>query len=361
MKSHPLLIAAALIILLAGIKAAAALLVPFLLSVFVALIAAVPLSWLIRKGLHRNLASLLSLILVIAVIVTIGTVISKSLGEFNNNELLVHYGERLGLIFSTSLNWFDQRGLAFGREHLEEMFNPSAFFTQIGSLFGTLASALSDGFFILLLAIFLLLEATHIPDKMKLLNLNEGAQALFSKFQTHLNQYLAIKTTMGLATSASVWLMLVVLDIDFPLLWALLAFFLNFIPNIGSLIAAIPPVLLALVDQGWSTAGILLVGYLVINNIYGNVIETRLMGRGLGLSTLVVFLSLIFWGWLLGPIGALLSTPLTMVVKIAIEASGYAGWLAILLSDQKEISSLLSARTNAENLALDEEKLKLEK
>jgi predicted PurR-regulated permease PerM len=126
-------------------------------------------------------------------------------------------------------------------------------------------------------------------------------------------------------------ILLLILNIDYALLWGLLAFLLNFIPNIGSIIAAIPAILLSLIQFGPGIAIITSVGYLVINFVFGNVLEPRMMGKGLGLSTLIVFLSLIFWGWILGPVGMLLSVPLTMVVKIALDSSDDTRWIATLL------------------------------
>ena len=128
----------------------------------------------------------------------------------------------------------------------------------------------------------------------------------------------------------SVWL--TILNVEFALLWGSIAFFLNFVPIIGSLIAAIPVVVLALLDVGLASASLIAAGYLVINVIVGNLLEPRFMGRGLNLSTLVVFLSLVFWGWVFGPVGMFLSVPLTMLVKIAFEYSPQSRWLAVLLS-----------------------------
>ena len=122
------------------------------------------------------------------------------------------------------------------------------------------------------------------------------------------------------------------MEIDHFLLWAVLAFMLNYIPNIGSIIAALPAVLIAFVQFGFASAGLVALAFVLVNTIMGNLIEPRLMGRGMGLSTLVVFLSLIFWGWLLGTVGMLLSVPLTMVVKIALESRPESEWLAVLLS-----------------------------
>jgi len=121
--------------------------------------------------------------------------------------------------------------------------------------------------------------------------------------------------------------------VDFPVLWGLVAMLMNFIPNIGSLIAAIPAVLLAVVQLGVGDAAIVALGYLVINTVTGSIIEPRYMGKGLGLSPLVVFLSLILWGWLFGPVGMFLSIPLTMIAKIGLEQYEGTRWIAIMLSD----------------------------
>ncbi|EXJ12798.1 AI-2E family transporter [Nitrincola nitratireducens] len=148
------------------------------------------------------------------------------------------------------------------------------------------------------------------------------------------NQYLVIKTTISLVTGVLVTLWLWWLDVDFPVLWGLIAMLMNYIPNVGSLIAAIPAVLLSLVQLGVSDAIFVASGYLVINIIMGNLIEPRFMGKGLGLSPLVVFLSLILWGWLFGPVGMFLSIPLTMIVKIALEQNESTRWIAIMLGNE---------------------------
>jgi AI-2 transport protein TqsA len=121
------------------------------------------------------------------------------------------------------------------------------------------------------------------------------------------------------------------IGVDFAPTWGLLAFLLNFIPNIGSIIAAVPAILLALIQLGLPSALLTLLGYLVVNITIGNFLEPRVMGRSLGLSTLVVFLSLLFWRWVLGPIGMVLSVPLTMTAKIALAVNEDTRWLAVLL------------------------------
>jgi AI-2 transport protein TqsA len=131
-------------------------------------------------------------------------------------------------------------------------------------------------------------------------------------------------------------LSLFVIGVDYPIMWGMLAFAFNFIPNIGSIIAAVPAVLLAVVQLGPGSALEAAACYVAINMVVGNVIEPRFMGKGLGLSTLVVFLSLLFWGWVFGPIGMLLSVVLTMTLKMLLESSEETRWMALLLEPNPE-------------------------
>ena len=125
--------------------------------------------------------------------------------------------------------------------------------------------------------------------------------------------------------------------VQYAILWATLSFLLNYIPNIGSIIAAVPIIVQALLLNGFIVGLGVLVGVVVINVGIGSALEPRLMGKKLGLSTLVVFLSLLFWGWLLGTVGMLLSVPLTMALKIALEASPTTAKYAALLSDSSSL------------------------
>jgi predicted PurR-regulated permease PerM len=163
---------------------------------------------------------------------------------------------------------------------------------------------------------------------------------------------MAIKTLVSLATGVIVAIGLYVIGVDYPLLWGLLAFLLNYIPNIGSIIAAIPPVLLAMIQLGPMQALIVAGGFVVVNIVMGSIVEPRFMGRGLGLSTLVVFLSLLFWGWVLGPVGMLLSVPLTITVKIALDSREESRWLAILLGP--DISSKQARQKDSKATESDE-------
>ena len=146
-----------------------------------------------------------------------------------------------------------------------------------------------------------------------------------------MQSYLLIKTLMSLITGAIIAIVLALMGVDFPLLWGALAVLLNYIPTIGSIIAAVPPILLSLVQLGpWYALGVTIL-FLAVNMIIGNILEPAFTGKQLGLSPLVVFISLLFWGWVWGPTGMILSVPLTMIIKIIMENTEGMRWMAKVL------------------------------
>ena len=182
------------------------------------------------------------------------------------------------------------------------------------------------------MVIFILLEASSFPDKVrKAFGSGELTLIRFEEFAAKLNRYVAIKTAVSLGTGICVGIWGMITGLDYAILWALLAFLLNYIPNLGSIFAAVPAVLMALIQYGLGRALLVAVGYLVINVVISNILEPRFMGRGLGLSTLAVFSSLVVWAWILGPLGMLLAVPLTMTLKIAFESGSGTHWIGVLL------------------------------
>ncbi|MDX8395798.1 MAG: AI-2E family transporter, partial [Mariprofundaceae bacterium] len=212
-----------------------------------------------------------------------------------------------------------------------EHFDPSAAMGMAGSLLSGLGNVLANTFFIICTVIFLMFEGISLPHKWAAMGKYAPTTDAVNQFLKSVNQYLVIKTLVSLATGAAVTAWLTLIGVDYPILWGILAFLFNFVPNIGSIIAAVPALMLALVQLGPDAVLYTGMGYVVINLVMGNAVEPRFMGKGLGLSTLVVFLSLIFWGWALGLVGMLLSVPLTMIVKIALEANKKTQWIAILI------------------------------
>jgi AI-2 transport protein TqsA len=198
-----------------------------------------------------------------------------------------------------------------------------------------LGGALTNAFLIILAVVFILLETPSYPAKVKaIFGRSPGSMRQLQKVLLNVRHYLAIKTVISFITGAVISIWLWGFGVDYALIWGLVAFLLNYIPNLGSIIAAIPAVLLALVQLGPGSALVAASGFVMVNVVMGNIVEPRVMGKGLGLSTLVVFLSLVFWGWILGPVGMLLSVPLTMAFKVSLEEAPTIRWLSILLGSE---------------------------
>jgi predicted PurR-regulated permease PerM len=334
-QSNNLLItAAALVVVIAGMQAATSLLVPFLLAAFIAIICLPPLNWLTRHNISAGFAVLIITLVLLLVGSLAGAFVGASVADFSHN--LPNYQARLNDQTDSLLAWLAGLGLDINSQLLRENLDPSAAMGMAGNLLSGLGNALANTFLIVLTVIFLLIEATALPNKWAAMGKGVPTTEGFGKFLDSVNAYMAIKGWVSLATGIVIAAWLAVLDVDYPLLWGLLAFLFNFVPNIGSIIAAIPAVLLALVQFGPGTAIAAGAGYLAVNIVMGNVIEPRFMGKGVGLSTLVVFISLVFWGWVLGPVGMLLSVPLTMVVKLALETRQDTHWIAVLLGPDIE-------------------------
>lgn len=328
-------ISAACVIIIAGMRAASPLLVPLLLAVFIAIISAPPLFWLKKKGLPSVLAMGIVLVALLATVMVLAALVGTSLDTFVQD--MPEYQRRLQDKLGTFLAWLDAKGLDIAEEKLVEIFDPGVGLQLVTRIVTSLGNVLTNGFLILLTVIFILLEAASFSDKIgTFLEDPERSFQRLTQFFQNIQRYMAIKTVISIATGAAIAVWLAVIGVDYALLWGMIAFLFNYIPNIGSILAALPAVVLALIQLGTSEALLTAAGYLVVNTIVGNVIEPRIMGRGLGLSTLVVFLSLVFWGWVFGPVGMLLSVPLTMTVKIALDGSEETRWIAVLLGEAKK-------------------------
>ncbi|MFQ5582649.1 MAG: AI-2E family transporter [Mariprofundaceae bacterium] len=329
-----LIAGAALVIIIAGMQAAQALLVPLLLAIFIAIICLPPLNWLMERRLPAGLAVLLVTLGLILLGLLVAGFAGASVADFS--ESLPQYQQRLQDMTGDLFVWLSGFGIHIDRQMALETLDPAAAMGMAGTLLSGIGNALANTFLIVLTVIFLLFEAIALPHKWALMGEHAPSTDAFGRFLESVNQYLAIKTMVSLATGAAIAAWLAVIGVDYPLLWGLLAFLFNFVPNIGSIIAAVPALLLAVVQIGPGAALSAAVGYVVVNVVMGNVVEPRFMSRGVGLSTLVVFVSLVFWGWVLGPVGMLLSVPLTMIVKLALEAGEKTRWIAVLLGPDVE-------------------------
>jgi AI-2 transport protein TqsA len=334
-----LVIAAALVIIVWGINQAQSVLVSFLVAVFFAIIGTPPVLWLERKRIPSVIAVLLVVAGMITILLIVGAIVGASINSFYTESPV--YQTRLQGQVSAFQSFLITKGIPGMDKVLLGFVNPGAVMSLTARLLAGLGSALSNIVLILLIVAFILFEASSFPVKLRAV-LGDPQQAFpqFTRFVGDIERYMVIKTLISLTTGILIGIWLSILGVDFPILWGFLAFLLNYVPNVGSTIAAVPAVLLALIQLGIGSAVMATAGYMAVNFILDNVIETRLMGRRLGLSTLVVFLSLIFWGSLLGPVGMVLCIPLTMTLKFACENNKGTQWIAVLLGPEAPAESI---------------------
>jgi predicted PurR-regulated permease PerM len=350
--SRIVLVLASTVVVVAGLKAAAPILLPFALALFMGVLVLPMSAWLKRKGVPGSLATAISVLVEVGVVALIIYLGSQSLPAFQ--EAYPRYEARFQILLSS---WVDSaRGVGIPIEQniaLFDFLDPSSLFSIAGSTLQRVASLVSYAFLVVLLLIFVLQEATVFPQKVQAAL---GGKPLgghrFTSMVRDVQRYLGIKTVVSLATGLIVGLWCWIMNLDFPVLLGLLAFMLNFVPTIGSILAGIPAVLLGLILHGFGHSLAVAAGYVVVNTIFGNIIEPNLMGRRLGLSTLVVILSLIFWGWVWGPVGMILSVPLTMVLKILFENTEDFRWISILLD--KGVPQLAGAAAGGAESGLED-------
>lgn len=331
--THPgrfLISAASVVVIVAGLQAAVNIIIPLLLAIFLAIISTPALFWMKKRRISTFFAILIISLVILAIGLLVGSLLAASITDFTKT--LPEYAKRLDENSILLISWLEEKGLDV-QEPLKDILKPdaAAAVKLMRDLLAQLGTLLKNGFLIYLTMVFILMEASALPSKIREAINSKDAFDNLSQIANNVKRYLALKTALSFATGLLVMGLLIVLNVSYPVVWGLIAFLMNFVPNIGSMIAAVPAVILALIQHGPATAGLALLGYLIINISIGNFLEPRLMGQRLGLSTLVVFLSLIFWGWVLGPMGMLLSVPLTMTVKIALQTNKETRWMAMLL------------------------------
>ena len=342
-----LLVAGAFVVVVAGLKSASNLVTPFLLAVFIAVLVVPPLQYMRSHGLPGWAAMLV----VVATLVGAGSAVvglfSGSLSDFNAS--LPSYQERVKGLTGELDIWLDSIGIHVSRQALNSVIDPGRIFGMATELIRGLGGVLTNAFLILLTVIFILFEANSLPSKLRAaLRQPEASLNHLHEVMHTINRYMFLKFCTSVLTGVLLWAWLSFLGVDFPAMWGMLAFLLNFVPTIGSIIAGVPPVMLALIQLGVEDALLVTIGYMLVNIGIGNFLEPRVMGQGLGLSTLVVFLSLIFWGWVLGPAGMFLSVPLTMALKIALGANTQTYPIAVMLGPADEARALVAAgRSNS--------------
>jgi len=334
---------AAVIVIIYGLQMGKALLVPFLIAAFLALISVRPMLWMQKKRVPSFLAAFIIVTVIMLILAIVGTILGSSIAEFT--AALPAYQARLDVIVA--------RFLSFVAAHIDgvnsmqnigDMIDPGWAMQLVASILNSLKDVLTNAFLIIFTMIFMLLEVSTVNTKVKAA-FGRTTESLPGPraFLQNLGRYLGIKTLISFLTGICAGVLTWSLGLDFPLLWGMLAFLLNYVPTIGSIIAAVPAVLLALVQLGPGTAGATALGFAAINVMFGNILEPRVMGYGVGISPLIVFIGLVFWGFIFGPVGMLLSVPLTMTLKLGLESDDRTRWIAILIGSERDAQHALTS------------------
>ncbi len=305
--------------------------------VFLALILTIVVSplrrLLVDRGVNGSLSALIALVVVIAFLLAMAAALVFSIAKLA--ALLPAYQDRFTELLDSARGWLATRGV--GDEQLQAAFEKFDLGSLVDLLQGWLTGLLgvvSNLGFVVILLFFMGLDARHFSRRVReAARVRPAITTALTGFASGTTRYLIVSTVFGLIVAAIDTAVLYLLDIPLPWLWGLLAFITNYIPNVGFFIGVVPPALLGLLDQGWATMLWVIVAYCVINFIIQSIIQPKVVGEAVGLSTTLTFLSLVFWTWILGPLGAVLAIPLSLFVKaLLLDADPSTRWLTGLIS-----------------------------
>lgn len=334
---------ASIVVVMAGVMYASTIVTQFLMAVFIAIISSKPVGYLRSKGWSNSLAVGVVILFIILLSISVGGFIGTSVANFTSN--LDVYNQKVSSGLSGVFEMLENVGVSVSKDRFLKTIDPGVIMNFTAKLLNGLGNLMGNMAMILLIVGFILAESTSYGVKLRaILNRPDNSMHNITTAMDQINQYLGIKTMTSLLTGVIIGVMLWIVGVDFPFMWGMIAFLMNYIPNIGSIIAAIPALFMAFISLGGT--GVLWTGviYLVVNIGIGNILEPKLMGNGLGISTLVVLLSLIFWGWILGTTGMFLSIPLTLAAKIAFESNESTKWISVLLGTEKDAIDILDGR-----------------
>lgn len=344
--THPALIFAAFIIILAGLMSAVSIVNSILMGLFISIVCAQPIHWLRRKKVPKTIALIIVLIGISIVFVFLIQVIGASLSSFSQH--VDEYESNLEEMGNGILNSLNSYGFHFSFSKIASLLDFSKAMNITASLLAGLGNLMGNALTIFFLTIFLLLEIDSIGIKTQLgFEHSKDSYSYVNSIINNIRHYLTIKTLTSLLTGLLIWISLTIIGVDYAIIWALIAFLLNYIPNFGSIIAAIPALLFSLIQLGFHGAFLTTVVFIAANMVIGNIVEPKMMGKGLGLSTYVVFVSLLFWGFVLGTVGMFLSVPLTMAIKIILEQNPKTKSIAIFLGSEEEAVAMLKNKKEA--------------
>ena len=341
---------AALMIILAGAYFARSIITPVLLALFISIICVQPITWLEKKRIPKWLALIVVALGLVLLFFGFSILIGGTLSFFMSS--VSKYESMLVDISNSFIQYLNEHGLSIPKDKLSNLIQSAKIFEFTSGALKELLRLFGNAFLIFLIILFILMEFSSFTVKAKaILGLTDKSISYLSTITRNTRHYLVIKTAICLTNGILIYIALLIIGVDYPLLWATVAGLMNYIPNIGSIFATIPAVLFALIQLGISGALWTLGSFVVIHNVLGNFLEPKILGRGLGLSALVVLLSLLFWGYILGPVGMFLSVPFTMTIKILLEQNERTRWMAILLGTPAEAKIYLHQKKQLQKIS----------
>ncbi len=344
---------ACLVVVVAGLKLASSLCIPILLAFFIATVSFPVTRWLRERGVPRFFAVLVTVMVdfvliggvIVFLVMTVGQLRSRWQGEYlpmiekkigQGREIALDYMVKMGNDPKESERQINEVLSDESMRNALQGVEAQSWWDVSKSVLDFVLGVFGTTFIVVLLTIFMLNEARMFGRRMNSVFAARGPN--FHRVLTackDIQKYLGIKTVVSGLTGLCAYALCFIMQVDFPELWGLLAFALNYIPAIGSVVAGLPPVLLALLMRDVQTALIVAGGYLAINASLGNFLEPMLLGRRFGISTLVVVFSVLFWGWVWGPVGMFLGVPLTMLLKVGLDNSTDFRWLAVAITKEE--------------------------
>ena len=334
--SRLLITAAAAVILIAGLKAASDIVGPLMLAVSLTIVFH-PLRIRLERRLPSWAASIV--VLVSAYVLILLLIVSLIVAIGRLAVLVPSYAPELNGYVEDVGDWLAEAGVGSDQvAAATDAADPGRLVGLATDVLSSTVAILSDLFFLVALLLFLAFDSARASD------LAAGAREehagfvdAMTSFAHGTRSYLLVTTIFGLIVAVVDTALLYAMGVPAAFVWGVLAFVTNFIPNIGFVIGLVPPALIALLEGGPGLMVAVIVMYSVVNVIIQSVIQPRVVGQAVGLSTTLTFVSLVFWAWVLGPLGALLAVPMSLFFRaVLVEMDPEASWVTPLVSGRPE-------------------------
>lgn len=317
-------------------RSGAALINTFLLSAIITITIYPAMDWLRGKGAPRALAFIITIIMALAVVLSLLFIVAFSVDQFA--QVVPTYQDSITSFQKAAKDRLDALGVNTSKTLSGSLDTSQAREGLKGAVSAALkgvSTSISASALFFIILVFMLYEGLSLSIKLEHAgpDIDKGLLERMSHLIANIRSYVTITAIIGAAAGAANTILLLVLGVQFAVLWGILSFIMNFIPNIGFIIAVIPPALIAWLSLGWVEAVVVVIGYILINGISGNVIQPKYIGQGVNLSPSFVFFSLVLWGSILGILGAILAVPLTLAIKeLVLERDESTRWLADIIS-----------------------------